>query len=1245
MANNKIEVDVVVNGKMQKATLSAKQLNKALDGTTKGAQSTDRALKGTAQASSNSTKNFSKMAQGINGGLVPAYATLAANLFAVSAAFSFLKDAGNLVTLQKGQEAYAGATGVALRSLSRDIIAATDAQINFTDASQAAAIGVASGLSADQLTRLGTAAKDASLILGRDVTDSFNRLVRGVTKAEPELLDELGIILRLDDATRKYAESLNLNQKDLTAFQRSQAVANDVLEQAEQKYSRIIAVVNPGVNTFNKLGKAFDDIINKIKEFAALTLGPFAEAITQFPALGVALLGVFGKGVLTAALPGLRDIGENAKESAEKAKESFDKAKASLKEYTTETRVANKAAAAARAQALGDAGFKTKSPTSGFEMIKQGKGGDLTSQQLVGMQRAVANSKTLSKEMKKEWQSALGEMLLATKKSTKGIEQEFKKTTGKIGLFIKAAEVKVKGAFASMKAAAASFAAFAATALSIVSWVSLIATLGVTVYQFFKAKKAADENSQALDYAAEKVAALNDEFKDFNKIQNIITEDGGASLKYFTALGERIGSVSLNTLQPLFDEAISQDSLSNFSNKVKEETEKVASQLKLLNSDTAATAAGINDLAESSESWLVKFGAFMAIGQGATNGITQTTKELKDLQVELEATTYNFGDFLNTSGDQRLKDLGKYFTDQAASLSMINENFGGQGSAAILTYLDTLNQLTNANDLSAESFQKLFDSLKKQQAEVAKVTQLFKDYERGLQDVTSQSKQLRTGFLNVTREEAAVDALRTQIRLTQELNEEMRGDRQGPLAGLTEAQIKALRQNERDLAFAEALDNLEKNKLTRANELALRTEADLRGRTKRQADLINLELKSVGLANDRAYIQDQIVILENERVENGGTLNNQEQTRLDNLKQELKLNEEKEKSLERQVSLSFQLLDTANQALESNLQSNIAAIIKGSEKSFKDAILNIGKGVLEGIADKLAGQLTDIVMGTDPLIKAQQGAIKVADALRQGAAAVGAAIKQAFGEASRSISSAKDSTKEALSDILSDSEFVGPPEPSKKKTGGLLDGIGAVLFGRKVKTSAEDAEGTVAESGVSRRGGLFSPLINFFSQTENPFFQGLKGIFSKDNPLVQGFGKLFEGVMPLLGKLFTGGLGFLGGFLGFANGGMAKGGFQAYANGGIATKPTLGLVGEGRYNEAIVPMPNGKAIPVDMKGAGQQNNVTVNVSVDSQGGASTNMQQDSAQAGNLGQVIARAVQQELQNQKRSGGILNPYGAA
>ena len=64
----------------------------------------------------------------------------------------------------------------------------------------------------DNLTELAEAARTVSIALGRDVTDSFNRLVRGVTKAEPELLDELGIILRLEEATTKYAASLGLNK-------------------------------------------------------------------------------------------------------------------------------------------------------------------------------------------------------------------------------------------------------------------------------------------------------------------------------------------------------------------------------------------------------------------------------------------------------------------------------------------------------------------------------------------------------------------------------------------------------------------------------------------------------------------------------------------------------------------------------------------------------------------------------------------------------------------------------------------------------------------------------------------------------------------------------------------------------------------------------------------------------------------------------------------------------------------------
>ena len=147
---------VVVDGKG-----NMKQLNKELNKTSKGfntldknAQSADRGMKGASNMSSNATKNFSKLSQGISGGLVPAYATLAANLFAIDAVFRFLKDAADFRVLKEGQLAFAAATGVAYQSLARDLQSATQGMINFRDAAQAGAIGRAAGLSAGQLTEL-----------------------------------------------------------------------------------------------------------------------------------------------------------------------------------------------------------------------------------------------------------------------------------------------------------------------------------------------------------------------------------------------------------------------------------------------------------------------------------------------------------------------------------------------------------------------------------------------------------------------------------------------------------------------------------------------------------------------------------------------------------------------------------------------------------------------------------------------------------------------------------------------------------------------------------------------------------------------------------------------------------------------------------------------------------------------------------------------------------------------------------
>ncbi|MCH9836019.1 hypothetical protein K0U83_10175 [bacterium] len=68
-----------------------------------------------------------------------------------------------------------------------------------------------------------------------------------------------------------------------------------------------------------------------------------------------------------------------------------------------------------------------------------------------------------------------------------------------------------------------------------------------------------------------------------------------------------------------------------------------------------------------------------------------------------------------------------------------------------------------------------------------------------------------------------------------------------------------------------------------------------------------------------------------------------------------------------------------------------------------------------------------------------------------------------------------------------------------------------------------------------------------------------------------------------------------------ANGGVVSGGLgralpvKGYANGGpIVNKPHVALIGEGKYNEAVVPLPDGRSIPVEMQGGGGAN-VTVEI--------------------------------------------------
>ena len=119
----------------------------------------------------------------------------------------------------------------------------------------------------------------------------------------------------------------------------------------------------------------------------------------------------------------------------------------------------------------------------------------------------------------------------------------------------------------------------------------------------------------------------------------------------------------------------------------------------------------------------------------------------------------------------------------------------------------------------------------------------------------------------------------------------------------------------------------------------------------------------------------------------------------------------------------------------------------------------------------------------------------------------------------------------------------------------------------------------------------------------------------------------------------------IGGFMGFADGGVFSGGaVKPFANGGVVSTPTLfpmangtGLMGEAGP-EAIMPLrrtASGALGVIAQGGSGQTNNVTVNVAMG--GGESTKSDTNTGAA--LGGMIAKVVQAELLRQKRPGGLL------
>ena len=350
---------------------------------------------------------------------------------------------------------------------------------------------------------------------------------------------------------------------------------------------------------------------------------------------------------------------------------------------------------------------------------------------------------------------------------------------------------------------------------------------------------------------------------------------------------------------------------------------------------------------------------------------------------------------------------------------------------------------------------------------------------------------------------------------------------------------------------------------------------------------------------------------------------------------------QQEAALIRQAETMTAVADAMKEALQTGVQSALEGLITGDDTSLKTAVLKLGEAVARAGVKKMVERMTEELF-TEEKDK-PENKIKLA-------------MMQAADYHARAIQAAIEGKPSPGSPTGTGSEPVGLPARPKK-------------YGKE----------------VAKEWGAFTDSVSdiFATGTGASFIERISMAFGRGGALLQtAFGGLFSGLSSMLAGLFGGGGSnarsiftalLSAGISAFAPGAGSGSGSgsgssgttyrmlpqdapkvtyaryghmpKGYSVGGVARGPQAGYPAVLHGTEAVVPLPNNKSIPVDLRGAGQNNNVVVNVSVESDGQGSMDAQGDGTDSKRLGTMIAGAVQKELHNQKRVGGILNPIGAS
>ena len=1257
-----VKVKITDGGSLKDLGKNAKKAGKDVGSVAKNVQESDRRLKSLSNQTSNSTKAFSKQAQTIGGGLVPIYATIAAQVFAVTAAFRFLQDAMETRNMIEGQKAFGAITGNAFATMTASVQAATANMITFKEAASAVAIGSAAGLTRTQLEQLGTAAKNASLALGRDVTDAFNRLIRGVTKAEPELLDELGIILRLEPATEKYAQAIGKARTELTAFERSQAVANEVITQAETKFGRITEIMDENAFVLGQFSKEFDDMTKIIKTGLAEFLIPIISFLKDNIR---ALVGVFGlliAPIVSQLMPNFGAMADKMNNVSKASKEMAKGLKSDAK-MIKNLQKDGSLTAEGRSQFSKAGREGMQGMLSGMDMSGQSKtmqkaamGKKLNAQELGVLKRHLKQKghmlTNFNAQERAKFERYLRQQELALKGSLTKAKLEYKQlgiTTNAVFASMKAGATSAfagitKAASIAGRAVAGIFSAFGWISLALVAFEGLRSMFKETEEEMTAAQQRAEEFTGSLK-------ELNKELQNMERVRREGFVVGGLSVLEQQANALKTGDV-LGIIKQ-FNEGLSLGTMNEETqNKILNSVQSMVNLVPELEGMQDLFSGPIENLQQID---LSQKNPFVVIANDVMQA-GMATKQFNEQIQGLEKAVLNvvsgakqrpyaalireISGLVGTSGalgENTLKQLDTAQKTAEAELQSRLDTFNQlkdfKADAANLTPFTTDENVQNNIDKIKNKRQSQFDSLAflTESAEGRKIIQNAFGLENiDVKDSASAMLSLKKNIMNQSNlldsddpEGFGIDALMggstfmegyskiTNILKTQNLD-------------VMESVLNT--QKEQNIASQKEIENrIELAAINTAFMKALKAENDntfnlAQKRHKERLDQLDLQLE----------VNKQLAFVEKNRLDTEGAKNKVTDAAIQLRIAERVLQDagadvdaQKKLALEDQVQLAKDNLAIAEKELD--IQQQIAILkFRQYQQGNQDMAARFAGG---SFVSSQQNRFASFLQGPEATGALADAGVRAGEAAKENAL-----YNQVTGTSDLETDEGvltQQFQEKALENLRE--EFVLREKLTKqiklqndistRLTEGLANDMAGALV--SVAQGTKTMKEAFGEMAISIIADITKMII------KQMILAAIMAVTGMANP---GAGAQIGSMMGLIGgtPARQGGIMSPG----------AGGGYRSYRAGGIADGPEKGYPATLHGTEAVVPLGNDREIPVKMlEGGGGTNNVAVTVNM-SEGGTDFKMEGEKAKT--FAHSIAAAVQQEIVKQKRTGGLLNEY---